>query len=290
MSKTVTRKILIQIADPSGNKTAFVLSGARPEDYKGIARYILEQTDYGAEQVAFVKSTTAFDMSGMEFCGNAARAFALLSAKGMIDGKASEDSRTVLVVSMSGGRKPIVCGVDTESCHASASIPLPKRIKTLKHCEFKPAESKTVLVMEGIVHLIADDIEYSEENFDQIREAMQEQFDPSALGVMYLNTKTLEMTPVVYVRDVDSTYIEGSCGSGSASAAYWLAAHSAEDDGTYEYELKQPAGTIHASCTIDGGEPRALLIEGSVDLSSPEFINIEYESGEDEIGAMSDTW
>ena len=303
MSKTVTRKILIQIADPSGNKTAFVLSGARREDYQSIAKYIMEQTEYGAEQVAFVKSTHAFDMAGMEFCGNAARAFALMSAKGMIDGKAAEEPRTFLEVSVSDGPHPVICGIDTENCHASASIPLPKRVRTLKHCDFKPAEGKTVIVMDGIVHLIADDIEYSEEGFDQIFDAVKDQFDPDAVGVMYIDTETLEMTPVVRVPGVGSTVVEGSCGSGSAAAAYWLTtyhkgsgfsqASDAEtklDDGTYEYELKQPAGTIHASCVIKDGEPSALFIEGPVGLSDPEFLTIEYESSEDEINAMSNTW
>ncbi len=322
MGSTIKRKILLQMADPSGNRTAFVLSGARPEDYQSIAKYIMEQTDYGAEQVAFVKSTNAFDMSGMEFCGNAARAFALLSAKGMIDGKPSEDTRTFLEVTVSDSRHHVICGVDTESCHASASIPLPKRIKTLKHCDFAPAVGKTVIVMDGITHLIADDIEYDEQNFHQICEAMQEQFDSPAIGVMYLNTETLEMTPVVHVTSVGTTYIEGSCGSGSASAAYYLATRKAAEatdaetseatgseiaesqdseatgaetvkapqDGTYEYELKQPAGTIHASCVITSGEPAALYIEGEVGLSSPEFITVEFESTEDEINAMSDTW
>lgn len=296
MGRTVKRKMLIQMADPSGNKTAFVLSGARREDYQSIAKYIMEQTDLGAEQVAFVKSTHAFDMSGMEFCGNAARAFALISAKGMIDGKASEEGRTSMAISINDVPKPIVCGVDLDSNHASASIPLPKRIKTLKHCDFKPAEGKTVIVMEGIIHLIADGLEYNEQDFDQIRQAMQEQFDPEALGVMYLNKETLEMTPVVYVCSVESKFIEGSCGSGSASVAYYLTTHrdpdtdSPPEDGTYEYELKQPAGTVNASCMIDNGEPKALFIEGPVGLSKPEFIDIEYESGEDEIGAMSDTW
>ena len=288
MGTTIKRRFLVQMADPSGNKTAFVLSGARREDYQSIAKYLMEQTDLGAEQVGFVKSTNAFDMSGMEFCGNAARAFALISAKGMIDGKVSEETRTSLEITVSDGRHPVICGVDTESCHASASIPLPKRVRTLKHCDFAPAEGKSVIVMDGIVHLIADGIEYSEENYEQIRQAVKDQFDPPALGVMYLNTETLEMTPVVHVCDVDSTFIEGSCGSGSAAAAYFLA--SGSEDGTYEYELKQPAGTVHASCTISGGEPRALLIEGPVELSSPEFVTVEYESGEDEISAMSDTW
>lgn len=296
MAQSVCRKILIQMADPSGNKTAFVLSGARREDYQSIAKYIMEQTNLGAEQVAFVKSTHAFDMSGMEFCGNAVRAFALMSASGLIDGKPSGESRTSLSISVSDLANPVVCGVDLESGHASASIPLPKRVRTLKHCEYKPAEGKTVIVMEGITHLIADGLEYNEQDFDLIRQAMQEQFDPEALGVMYLNRETLEMTPVVYVRDVGSTFIEGSCGSGSASAAYYLTTHSDHDagspieDGTYEYELKQPAGTVNASCMIKNGEPKALLIEGSVGLSKPEFIDIEYESGEDEIGAMSNTW
>lgn len=304
---TMKRRLLIQMADPSGNKTAFVLSGARQEDYQGIAKYIMEETDYGAEQVGFVKSTNAFDMSGMEFCGNAARAFALISAKGLIDGKASEEKRISLEVTVSGMSKPVICGVDTESDHASASIPLPKRVRTLKHCEYKPAEGKTVVVMEGIVHLIADGLEYDDEDFDQIRQALIDQFDPAALGVMYINTDTLEMTPVVHVRSVGSTFTEGSCGSGSAAAAYCLAtrligenAVSAEDntdgeasalqDGTYEYEIKQPAGTVHASCVIDRGEPRATFIEGQVILSDPEFITVEYESNEDEISAMTNTW
>ena len=289
MGNTVTRKILLQMADPSGNKTAFVLSGARPEDYKSIAKYIMEQTDYGAEQVAFVKSTHAFDMSCMEFCGNAARAFAFLSAKGMIDGKPSEDNRTFLEVTVSDSQHPVICGVDTESGHASCSIPLPKRVRTLKHCDFAPAVGKSVIVMEGIIHLIADDIEYDPQSFSQIRDAMIEQFDPPALGVMYLDTRTHELKPVVYLPDIDSTCIEGSCGSGSASTAYYLATQEAAD-GTYEYELKQPAGTIHASCVITNGEPSALYIEGPVDLSDPEFITIEYESAEDEISAMSNTW
>jgi hypothetical protein len=134
-----------------------------------------------------------------------------------------------------------------------------------------------------------------------------EQFDPPALGVMYLNTETHELTPVVYVPDINTTCIEGSCGSGSASTAYYLATrdankeqtsnHTQEDanpeqasNHTYEYEIKQPAGTIHASCVITNGEPSALYIEGPVDLSDPEFITIEYESAEDEISAMSNTW
>ena len=68
--KKVKRKLLIQIADPAGNITAFVLNGARPAEYEGIAKCIFEHADYGAEQVAFVKGTDSFDMSGMEFCGN----------------------------------------------------------------------------------------------------------------------------------------------------------------------------------------------------------------------------
>ena len=99
----VKRKLLVQMADPAGNTTAFVLNGARHEDYAGIAGFLMEHTDCGAEQVAFVNGVDSFDMSGMEFCGNAARAFALISSMGYIDGKGTDFDDAVLVDGLGQG-------------------------------------------------------------------------------------------------------------------------------------------------------------------------------------------
>ena len=284
----IKRKILVQMADPAGNKTAFVLNGARREDYAGIAEFIMEHTDTGAEQVGFVNGVDSFDMSGMEFCGNAARAFALLSAMGYIDGKGTEADETVMSVTVSGRATPVSCEVNRKTCYTKISMPLPKRVKTLSHCGFKPAEGCKVLVFDGIIHLILEDVEYTSENFDQIKQAMTEQFDPPALGVMYLDRETLNMTPVVFVKDVGSVFVEGSCGSGTTAAAAYLSDEM--DDGEYSYEICQPGGTILATAVIKDGKPDSIYIEGPVGISEPVMIEAEYEAGENELENMSGSW
>ena len=269
------RKILVQMADPAGNTTAFVLNGARAAEYEGIAKCIFEHDELGAEQVGFVKGVDSFDMSGMEFCGNAARAFALISAKGYLDGVGSQDDPCTIEVNVSGATKPVVCGVRKSDNYTIINMPLPKRVKILKHCDFEPAEGSKVFVMEGIIHLIADSFDYSEDNFNKIKDAIITQFDPPALGVMYLNKEDLTMTPVVYVKGVDSTYIEGSCGSGTTAACAYLTQD--KDDGEYQYEIKQPKGTILTKATVKDGEIKTITLEGPVEISEPKFIEAEYE-------------
>ena len=279
MSKTVRKKVAVQIADSSGNITAFILNGAKPEEYKGIAKYILDNMDEEIEQTGFVTGTRSFNMSGMELCGNAARAFALLTAMGYVDGHPIPEENAVLDIETSGAPSALSCEVDVGTGYTKLCMPRPKRIKVLKHCEYSPAEGKTVVVMDGIVHLIADGIEYTEENFAQIKKAIMEQFDPDALGVMYLDSEKLEMTPVVFVKDVETTFLEGSCGSGSVAAAVFLA--SVHDSGTYEYDIIQPNGSIKTTVSMVDNNIDNVYIEGPVKLGEPKLIEIEYEAPDD---------
>ena len=282
------RKILIQMANPAGNKTAFVLNGARPSEYSGIARSILEDGEHDAEQVGFVKGTDSFDMAGMEFCGNASRAFALISAKGMIDGNCSDEEPVTMQVTVSDSEKPVTCQVRPSDDYAGISMPLPKRVKTLTHCDFDPAEGHDVIIMDGIAHIVMDDVEYTEENFQMIKDAVMTQFDPQAMGVMYLDRESMSLTPVVYVKDIGSTYIEGSCCSGSTAAVYTLS--KGLDDGEYSYELTQPRGVINAKVTVKDGSVTDIYIDGPVEISEPELIDLEFETDEDERTEMADTW
>ena len=48
-------KYNIVVANPANNITVFVLDYIEREDYKYIAKDILENTDFNAEQVGFVK-------------------------------------------------------------------------------------------------------------------------------------------------------------------------------------------------------------------------------------------
>ena len=276
---TIKRKFAVMLADPAGNKTAFVLNGARQKDYRAIANAIFDIEGMDAEQVAFVTGTSSIEMSGMEFCGNAARAFGLISASGLIDGHDPEASKTTVPVSVSGTKKVLECDVDLDANYAGISMPTVKRVKELKACGFEPAVGKKIMVMDGIVHLIADGIEYTPENFKMISEAVMQQLDPEAVGVLYLDPATLKMTPVTFVKDICSTYVEGSCGSGSVAAASFLSMK--KGDGEYSYELKQPGGTIKASVEVKDGKTVSAYIEGAVALRDPEYIELEYES-EDE--------
>ena len=51
-------KYSIVLANPANNITVFVLDNIKSKDYKNVAKDILENTDYKAEQVGFVKQPT----------------------------------------------------------------------------------------------------------------------------------------------------------------------------------------------------------------------------------------
>ena len=122
-------------------------------------------------------------------------------------------------------------------------------------------------------------------------------FNPPAMGVMFCernieetgiqadaNTdadanadveKTIEcpMVPVVYVKDVDTTYFEGSCGSGTtACAAAFGLKHG---DGIHHFVFPQPAGTIESTAHISGGRIEKIFIEGKVELSPEMEVEID---------------
>ena len=137
-------------------------------------------------------------------------------------------------------------------------------------------DGSRIIDLGGIMHLVTDRLCPSREQFDEIRAYVMEEWHPAAMGVMFLESAEdgcsagsesdgvchLSMTPYVYVADVDSTYAEGSCASGSEAAAAALSA--GKTDGTYRYELTQPAGVITASCTVRNGQTAGCEIEGSV--------------------------
>ena len=79
-------KYNIVVANPANNITVFVLDYVEKEDYKDIAKNILENTDFNAEQVGFVKEPimggdVRLEMMGGEFCGNASRSIGMLFAR-----------------------------------------------------------------------------------------------------------------------------------------------------------------------------------------------------------------
>ena len=93
------------------------------------------------------------------------------------------------------------------------------------------------------------------------------------MGVMFCDSHARTLTPVVYVKDVDTTYFEGSCGSGSTACA--AAFSLGRPDGTYTYTFPQPAGTIASTVVKQNGRIEKVFIEGTVQLSEPMEIEVE---------------
>lgn len=258
------RKIEYFVANPAGNITIFVTTPVDQKDYQEVASELFKLKDHGAEQVGFIKDGNLMHMSGMEFCGNASRSFGLWYAQNRTD----IDGEGKVTIEVSGNDYPLDVFVNTKTNYTKIGMPNPLSITNWQDVDGVKAWGDTnegVLVdFGGILHLVLWDVTASAELFDKYNQWLNAKFNPPATGVMFLNTKTLELTPVVYVRDVDTTYFEGSCGSGSTATA--VALSYLKPDGEYSYDLKQPAGTITATPVMKSGKVEKVFIEGPVEM------------------------
>lgn len=282
--------VRIRIADPAGNITIFVLDRFDRADYARVASELLSIDEIGAEQVAFVTGERSMEMCGLEFCGNASRAFALMCAESAADadadakaaeggdadakaaGEATEDVDTdakaagerVMTVDVSGAEGPVEVLVRPADGFAKISMPAPESI------DVREDLGGILVDLGGIMHLVLEDEEASDEKFDALKKAVTSEKDAPAFGVMFLSGE--KMTPVVYVKDVDSIYYEGSCASGMT--AVMAARYHGEPDGTYSCTMQQPGGVLSGSVTVSGSKVTDVSIEGPVALSEEQTVYV----------------
>jgi hypothetical protein len=195
-----------------------------------------------------------------------------------------------ITISTSGAELPLDVIVDAKT--GFTKIRMPDIIQISRLEELNLADIITgmngithLVEMDGILHVIASGIEPLPENFNAIKEAVFSSFGGSsgkglpAVGVMFTGEAVsgdpaadtnkdvvpIRMTPVVYVTEVDTTYFEGSCGSGTT--ALCVALSEGRSDGTYIYDVIQPKGTIRCSCIVRNGSVKDVFIEGPVSIS-----------------------
>lgn len=259
-----TQYISIILANPAGNITIFVLTPVEQEQYADITTKLLAIEELKGEQVGYIKNLCSekeiherMEMGGLEFCGNASRSFALFLAKQKgIQGEVS------FKINVSGTPELIDAYVDTVHNTAKISMPLPLSVETLS-CENLPhIDGSTFIQFDGILHVILVDVEVSLDTFNFIKDLLIARTDPVAIGVMFYDTKKDFMTPVVYVKDLNSTYFEGSCASGTT--ALCVALSKQYEDGIYAYTVKQPEGTLYASIEKRNGKIKNIYIDGPV--------------------------
>lgn len=254
----------ISIANPAGNITIFVHTPCSRDEYSKIAQKLLAIKEYKTEQVAFILphgegSQGKMEMCGLEFCGNASRTFALIRAKEMgIIGP------TTIDIDVSGHEGSLAVEVDTTTNYTKIQMPLPLMTK--------PWGNGMLADFGGILHLVLIDTPADMNTFQSIKKELLKQYRPAALGIMFYDSADQFLTPMVYVTDVDSTFIEGSCASGTIATA--IARSDKAPDGNYLYTIKQPAGILTSTLTRKKGQIEAIYIEGPIELGDPITITL----------------
>ncbi|MDR0585136.1 MAG: hypothetical protein LBG57_12455 [Treponema sp.] len=264
-------------ADPAGNITVFVLNPvAGREKRAGLAGALMADPLLKAEQVGFVLPPAdggglwRLEMTGGEFCGNAARSFGLYAA-----GQTGITGRHSVPVEISGAPRPLPVLVDTTAGTAELAMPGPLA-ETSVECG---GRLFPVYVFDGISHAIAEDIRPDENLIRSLRESLDahppvtaghstDACHPlDALGVMFYDSGRRFMRPLVWVRATGTTVFESSCGSGSAALGVWLARN--VRDGGETTALAQPGGTIEVRVLKREGIVQRISIGGKVSLSAP---------------------
>lgn len=260
------RRVNIIVANPAGNITIFVLDRFDQSQYRSVATSLLAHTELKGEQVGFCVGDNRMDMSGMEFCGNASRAFAMLVAKNRgLSGKQT------VSIDVSGCPYPLDVDVDMDANSTKIKMPNPISINTIQSAS-DLLNGGCLVTFEGIKHVVLTDKEASLENFHHVKDYVYGSDNPPAFGTMFYNSESGKLIPVVYVKGIDSTYFEGSCASGSTAVAAALALKNT--DGLLSFMLPQPAGTVTAIVEKSNGEIKNLYIEGPVEFGEAFSVEI----------------
>jgi len=193
------------------------------------------------EQVGFINrnpSDPELMMAGGEFCGNATRSTAYLA----LDGRPGEVN-----IKVSGVSEPLRAGV-TSNGEAFSEMPVYADGNRVEQDTKNPKAS--TVYMEGITqYVVWDDPKVRGKKPEEIKQYAREilkqkgyDTDFPAAGVMFVE-KTLrgiEMRPVVYVRDIGTTFYETACGSGTTAVAMVLAKQDRQS--VIDLPIIQPSG------------------------------------------------
>lgn len=215
-SKSMKNKIFVVTA-AGGNATVIEIlehNLNRAEYTKRGKQLMLNTHNFKVEQCGFIiPNDNHFQMSGGEFCGNAARSAAILFYR--INGE-SEFEFTMsgfngrvkaTVKFLSTNRYDVICifiGLEVKTV----------QVRVLGH-------EATLIDLGGIVHVvIEEDFPEDEGKRKLYHRQITEDLNLTgrdAVGVCWIRYEKNKvfMNPVVWVREIDSFFYESSCGSGT---------------------------------------------------------------------------
>lgn len=195
------------LLDPTGNITALAEGPASKAAADEIMK--IEPT---CEQVGFISEgiedcAITLEMTGGEFCGNAAMCAALLAVP--------DDGKTKVFFKGTGPVEVLI-----KDGKGTVTMPRPLEI-TQRH-------GFPLVRFGGIDHMIIESAP------DATAENIRSWCENDALGMMFLEGD--KMTPLVYVKGADTLFWESTCASGTCAVGEYLGR---------PVSLREPAGTLH---------------------------------------------
>ena len=229
-----------EFLNPSGNITALVTKDVPRDKYQEISNKIMK-SDPNIEQVGFLKkysnSVFRLEMAGLEFCGNASRAFACFLVK------EKYVNTNTFEISVSGYDNLIECNVEKkgEEYYSTINLKFHKPINDFIENKKLNNEEISVIHLPGISHTFLDQKKFKFDKENCLKEAkkiIQELslINLPAIGVIWYDDN--QINPVVYVKDIDSLFYENSCGSGSIAYGIYQS-YLKNKDGIFNFDVVQ---------------------------------------------------
>jgi histidine racemase len=255
----------LAVLRPGGNDTCLVLGLIDdPQKAQALNAAIMEKypnVEQGGS-VDLTPGSVELRMFGGEFCGNATRITAWLALQG---------KPGTIDIKVSGVANTLKAGV-TENGEAFAQMPVYADVSRIQ------ADGTDLIVeMEGITQVITYDIEQikdrSPEEIKQIAMARIRELGldtQPAAGIIYTEKRgdTYAITPVVYVRDIDTLFLETACGSGTTALGMTIALATGES--ISNVAVLQPSGLpIRVSVAFNGKEFGIAQICGPIEILEP---------------------
>lgn len=257
--------------NPTQNMTILVQTPHPVEEYPRIASRLMAYDSVHAEQVGFIEKPYQYGgsvhlhMAGGEFCGNACMALAAFIAS---ENGLGQDEWTEVALEASGTEQLVNCRVNRigDEYYCQLAMPIPLKLER-QVIAYEGNEWNLVIVRYGGFFHVVIEVEQVHEALRQRAISMARLLGAvsgsSLVGILLYKPESRELTPLIYVPQLDSLIWERGCGSGTASVGAYLAW---KDQREVTAEIRQPGGTIHVAASCRGQEITSLRIGGTVGI------------------------
>ena len=240
--------IKYMIYNPSGNITALVIGDKyNINERKLINDKIMEREDK-VEQVGFLSSTKPkLTMAGGEFCGNAIRCATSYYIK--------KEKNIELEIN----NQKIKAGTDSNN-YIWCEIPIEEKQKVIK------LDNETYKIkLNGINIVVVKEVD----SYDDLKRKAKEiikhyNVEDDAVGIMFLceNKKYIKIYPVVWVKEVNTLFLENACGSGTIGVSIlesWI------NQENRKYRIMQPSGEfLETSIIFENEKIVKAILKGKI--------------------------